>query len=106
MRRVVNPRLILISLSVSLIVILIAAALVERANADRDQTAYENQIAGCERGNVLREIVFSNTKTATVENAGTPIGERFAANLRALKTTEGADPKTGAIDCRAVIDAP
>ena len=78
----------------------------QRSAEDRDRIAYQNQIDACERGNVLRRIVFSPTSPAVEENAGTRIGRVYADNLDAMLQTEGVHPRTGAVTCTEVIQAP
>lgn len=78
----------------------------QQAAEERDRTAYINQLDGCERENILRQIVFSNTSTAVEENRGTRIGRVYADNLDAMLQTEGVNPRTGAVTCTEVIQAP
>lgn len=84
----------------------IATILRHDASERADQRAYLNQLEGCERGNVLRQIVFSNTSTAARENRGTRIGRDYRENVRLMLQTKGVDPRTGAVTCTEVIQAP
>lgn len=71
-----------------------------RSHADR--VLYENTLAGCERGNVLRSVVFKNTKSAAQT---TPEGT-FARQLETLKSIPTTNPITGEVDCDALVEKP
>jgi hypothetical protein len=63
---------------------------------------YDNQIEACERGNLIREVVYRNTKDAVKQDPGAG----FERQLRILQSVPGTDLTDGTLDCRAVITAP
>lgn len=75
-----------------------------------DTQLYENQIAACERSNPLRGVVFRNTKISVQQSKGiddpSHITQVFRDNFDALLATPGIDPRTGEVDCEAVIEKP
>ena len=88
-----------------------APAIVGRVAVSSDnERNYENQLAGCERGNPLREVVFANTENAVAQarNAGDPrrIIEQFKGNLQILLSVPGVDPETGKVKCDEVVQEP
>jgi hypothetical protein len=71
----------------------------------QEQTAdklYENSLRACERGNVIREVVYSNTKDALAQNPGAG----FAGQLALLRSVPNVDMFNGTIDCSASISRP
>lgn len=79
---------------------------ISRAN----DLAYENALAACERGNAIRTVVYTNTRTAVVQSRhqgdNPTVTAIFAENLETLRDVPGTDPQTGEVDCDAVIEAP
>jgi hypothetical protein len=63
---------------------------------------YDNQIEACERGNLIREVVYANTTAAVRQDPGAGFGKQ----LQILRAVPGTDLTDGTLDCRAVITAP
>jgi len=65
---------------------------------------YQNSLAACERGNVLRSVVYANTANAARQNLNN--AGKFAEQLKVLQSVEHANQKDGTIDCDAANPAP
>lgn len=87
----------------SLLVTIAAMGIVHVLAHEREDSIIEAQIAGCERGNDLRAVVFANTKAAVRENRGNPNAAFYRANLATLIAPAEVDDRTGLVDCQAVI---
>jgi len=72
--------------------------------------AYENAVASCERVNTVRSVVYRNTLNAVhqSERAGDPpeVTEVFKENLETLQSVPTTDPRTGEVNCKAVVEEP
>jgi hypothetical protein len=66
------------------------------------EALYRNAIASCERGNLLRQVVYSNTKQA----ASIDPNASYQGQLKILQSVPGTDPETGTVNCRAIIPRP
>jgi hypothetical protein len=73
-------------------------AAIERSEKATKEREYENSLLGCERGNILREHVFTTIKIAS-ESA---VNRRQAYKniIKEMQSAPTADPKTGRLDCR------
>ncbi len=75
-----------------------------------DEQAYENTLAACERGNAVREVLYRNTVAAVEQSrrANDPpaITRAFRDNLNTLLSVDYTDPRTGRVDCEAIIAKP
>ena len=101
-----SPSILLGAFVAAGIFVAVLGWIINHNNTVDSQEAYQDRIAACERGNVVREIVFSNTRAAVVENKGLPIRSVYKGNVEAMRNTPGANPRTGAVDCQAVIQEP
>jgi hypothetical protein len=77
--------------------------LVQQSAVERvTEALYRNAIASCERGNLLRQVVYSNTKQA----ASIDPNASYRGQLKILQSVPGTDPETGTVNCRAIIPRP
>lgn len=84
----------------SLAIILALSAVEERTATQ----LYQNSLAACERGNVLRSVVYANTANAARQNPNN--AGKFAEQLKVLQSVEHTNQKDGTIDCDAANPAP
>ena len=72
-----------------------------RAGEARAQL-YENTVAACERGNIIRQVVFANTTQA----AKAEPGRTYSEQLKLLRAYPHINQQDGTLDCRAAIPEP
>ena len=96
------------AISVAFAFVFIGVGAESRFDADnrREETAkllYDNSVSACDRGNVIRKVVFANTKAATSSQVD---GGKYAAQLAYLKKQPFTNQEDGTIDCDAAIPKP
>lgn len=86
-----------------LIIALIASYAVYTIQQNTLGIIYQNQIESCERGNVIRQVVYTNTRGAIQVDPSQP---EFRENLALLRSTPGINLKNGTVNCREIVQEP
>lgn len=74
---------------------------IQKLTDETIQREYENSLLGCERGNDLREQIFSAVSIAADNSVnGQESYEKIIDNITSAPT---ADPNTGRLDCKNPI---
>lgn len=86
-----------------LIIALLASYAVYAIQQNTLGTIYQNTLEACERGNALREVVYTNTRGAIQVDPSQP---EFRKNLVLLRSTPGVNLKNGTVNCREIVQEP
>jgi len=82
--------------------VFLVAVLLFALNVARNDTTnllLENQLSSCERGNVIREVLFATIVQAAESNPT----EAYAEQVRIMQSTLHTNQETGVVDCRKTI---
>ena len=85
------------------IVIVVLAVILSGQQHKSAERLYENSLVACERGNIIRAVVYRNTESAVLQDRKV-VG--FKVSLNQLRSTPYINLKDGTVDCLAAIKKP
>lgn len=83
----------------------IQASVTDKIEQEAKVTAellYQNALDGCDRGNLVRQVIYANTKQAAILEPNAS----YEGQLKVLQSVPTTDPETGTIDCESVVVKP